>query len=53
MTVGIERLLLKLCLGQGKDETSMKAFESCLTICSRDLDHVCEKIDWREQRNEV
>lgn len=28
MTVSIERLLLKLCLGQGKDETSMKAFEN-------------------------
>ena len=32
MNVSIERLLLKLCLGQGKDETSVKAFESCLTL---------------------
>lgn len=35
MTVRIERLLMKLCLGQGKHETSMKAFETlfdCLTV---------------------
>lgn len=34
MTVSIDRLLLKLCLDRGKDETSLKAFEEgCTGVC--------------------
>lgn len=51
ITVSIERLPLKLCLDQGKDETSMKAFGS-FAFDVRDTGHVCDKIDARERSNE-